>query len=461
MSKPFVSIAIPAHNEELSIGKTLEDVFAQDYEGKFEVIVCDNNSTDRTAEIAEAAGAKVVTEKRKGTRFAYDAAMKAATGEIILATNADVHLPHNWISKIVAAYDDPHVVGVGTRVTFFNAPKWVNAFLDLSNNKLNPKPAMWGVSLSCRRSAYEQVGGFNHAVNTNEDAVFTLLIEKLGKVVILKDVVVEMDGRRFNQGFAKAVKEWTRSYGLNSLFIQASYLLKGEISTLTTDFGDYRSQVFGKGEEVQIAVVIPTGNDQIDIARVLTSLEHQDFMYRFKIYVLDNGSTDHTMAIAKTFKDVTVVSYPDLYNFGGKLARLLRSINAAVVAITAPQAFLPDDWLSQIYNAFNKDSDHKIDILTGPYTTIRNAKITDKPLHRITTKLDPHNFAISAKVAKLIFTAKGDQETVMHKFTEEVADRDLNIRYEPKFQATYLGEEPLDIPHSLRLTWQKITKQRE
>lgn len=287
---PTVSVVIPAYNEELVLSKTLETVFAQDYPGKFEVVVSNNNSTDRTAEIAQQAGARVVTEPRKGTRFAYDRGMKESTGELILVTNADVRLPSNWISRIVETYADPEVVGVGTRVKFYDAPRWINTFLDIANNKLNPKKAMWGVSLSCRRWVYEQVGGFDHGVNTNEDAVFTLLIEKFGVVRILDDVVVEMDGRRFNNGFASAVREWAKSYGLNSLFLQASFLTTGNISTLVRDFGDYRSSVFGKGEDVQIAVIVPTGNDQTHIAQVLSSLEGQDFQQRFKVYVLDNFS---------------------------------------------------------------------------------------------------------------------------------------------------------------------------
>ena len=40
---PFVSVVIPAYNEELNIAKTLESLKAQDYNGKFEIVVCDNN----------------------------------------------------------------------------------------------------------------------------------------------------------------------------------------------------------------------------------------------------------------------------------------------------------------------------------------------------------------------------------------------------------------------------------
>lgn len=443
-NSPTISVVIPAYNEELVLGKTLETVFAQDYPGEFEVVVSNNNSTDRTVEIAQQAGARVVTEMRKGTRFAYDRGMKESTGELILVTNADVKLPSNWISKIVAAYDDPEVVGVGTRVKFFNAPGWVNTFLDITNNKLNPKKAMWGVSLSCRRWVYEQVGGFDHGVNTNEDAVFTLLIEKFGKIKILDDVVVEMDGRRFNNGFFSAVKEWGKSYGLNSLFLQASFLTTGNISTLVRNFGDYRSSVFGKGEDVQIAVIVPTANEQMHIAQLLTSLEAQDFQHRFKVYVLDNFSVDKSLGIAKVFSDVTVASYPGLYNSGDRLSRLLKEISAPVVAFTNPHALLPTDWLSQIYAAFNKNRKQSLNVLTGPYIKRSSemvSKITDQPLEKALGKLEFSNFAIDIASARKLLSQKGDLHSVSKELVTELSTGDYQVNYEYTFKAFNMDKD--------------------
>ncbi|HSX19356.1 MAG TPA: glycosyltransferase, partial [Candidatus Saccharimonadales bacterium] len=54
--KPTISVVIPAYNEEKSIVKTLESLKNQTYQGKVEIIVVDNNSTDNTAQIAEKLG---------------------------------------------------------------------------------------------------------------------------------------------------------------------------------------------------------------------------------------------------------------------------------------------------------------------------------------------------------------------------------------------------------------------
>lgn len=65
MNSPDVSVLIPAYNEEAFIGRVIDSVhqsFASVPDCSFEIIVCDNNSTDRTAEIAATKDAKVVFE---------------------------------------------------------------------------------------------------------------------------------------------------------------------------------------------------------------------------------------------------------------------------------------------------------------------------------------------------------------------------------------------------------------
>ncbi|HLQ78078.1 MAG TPA: glycosyltransferase, partial [Terriglobia bacterium] len=84
-----ISIVIPAFNEERLIGKTLACV--RDAISEFtrrgwesELIVCDNNSTDRTAEIARAAGAEVVFEPRNQISRARNAGARRASGEWLI-----------------------------------------------------------------------------------------------------------------------------------------------------------------------------------------------------------------------------------------------------------------------------------------------------------------------------------------------------------------------------------------
>ncbi len=444
---PKVSVVIPAYNEELLIGQTLETLKQQDYPYPFEIVVCDNNSTDRTGEIATSMGAKVVVEKTKGTRFAYDKGMKESSGDIILVTNADTRLPKNWISKILQAYEDPEVVGVGTYVKFYNAPGYVDKFFALMRF-LNPKDALWGPSMSCRRWVYDKVGGFNHGVNTNEDAIFSLLIEKFGKVKVLHDVYVEMDGRRFNNGFTNSIKQWAKSYGLNSIYIQANYFLTGEIKSWVRDFGDFRSTVFGHGEQIQIAIVIPVNNDQATITQVLNSLQKQTFNHRFKVYVLDNFSVDLSLAIAKVFPEVQVITYPKIYNLAQRMTELLKEINSPVVAFTTAGSILPIDWLEQIYTEFNKERKDKLQIATGPYVSDQMkiiSSITQQPLDKLTSKFEFQNCAMDIATARrLIGNKNRDLETLINDVEKTVLAGDFEIHHSLDLKASYHDTKPIN-----------------
>ncbi len=92
---------IPCLNEEEAIGKVLE----QTPPYVDEVIVVDNNSSDKTAEVARAHGAKVVQEDLRGYGRAYKKGFRLATGDIIVTLDGDHSYPVDAISYLLEAYD--------------------------------------------------------------------------------------------------------------------------------------------------------------------------------------------------------------------------------------------------------------------------------------------------------------------------------------------------------------------
>lgn len=125
---PKYSVVIPAFNEELLIGACLESLANQNTSISFEVIVVDNNSTDRTDEIAKHHGARVIKESNAGVCWARQAGLSASKGEIIVSTDADTTFPINWLENINNQMVKQGVVAVGGTVTFTGNIWWVNAW---------------------------------------------------------------------------------------------------------------------------------------------------------------------------------------------------------------------------------------------------------------------------------------------------------------------------------------------
>ena len=113
MKKALVSIIIPARNEEKSIGRAIKSMAIQRYPRK-EIIVMDNASTDRTAELARNFGGKViVNEKNIGYVKSVNKGIKLAKGSYIIILHSD-HFTHDkeWINKMIEPLSDKKIGAV-------------------------------------------------------------------------------------------------------------------------------------------------------------------------------------------------------------------------------------------------------------------------------------------------------------------------------------------------------------
>ena len=125
VARPRFSIVIPAFNEEFYLADCLSSLAAQDYQGVFEIIVVDNNSTDRTAELARRAGATVVFEPNRGVCQARQRGTEVATGEIVVSADADTVYGPGWLSRIEHWFlRNPAGVAVGGPCYFHDGPRW-------------------------------------------------------------------------------------------------------------------------------------------------------------------------------------------------------------------------------------------------------------------------------------------------------------------------------------------------
>ena len=109
-----VSVIVPAYNEEETIAEVVADFVAEPHVD--EVVVVDNNCRDATAELATQAGARVVAESDPGYGHALRAGLRAATGDILVLTEADGSFRACDLEKLLAYMGDAAMV-LGTRTT--------------------------------------------------------------------------------------------------------------------------------------------------------------------------------------------------------------------------------------------------------------------------------------------------------------------------------------------------------
>jgi glycosyltransferase involved in cell wall biosynthesis len=207
-----ISVIIPAFNEEKFLGNCLLSLKEQDFKD-FEIIVVDNNSTDKTAEIAKKFGAILVSEKNQGVAFARNKGAKIAKGEILAFTDADTILPKNWLSRIKEEFkNDKNLIAFGGSCEFYSGP--ISARLA---SKFLLKPFLFldkffsggfnlmGCNMAMKREVFFKVGGFNEKLKLNEDVEISYRLRKIGKIKFDPNFKVKTSGRRFRYGLILGV----------------------------------------------------------------------------------------------------------------------------------------------------------------------------------------------------------------------------------------------------------------
>lgn len=120
--RPRVSIVIPVYNEEDQLAACLDTIAIQTQK-PFEVIVVDNNSTDRSAAIARTYSfVRVVTERRRGLVYARDRGFNAARGDVIGRIDTDSRLSKDWVATLEKLFMDPDVDAASGSIGFHDVP---------------------------------------------------------------------------------------------------------------------------------------------------------------------------------------------------------------------------------------------------------------------------------------------------------------------------------------------------
>lgn len=207
-----ISVIIPAFNEEKRIARCLDSVFSQTYPA-FEVIVVDNNSNDKTSDIALAMGARVVKEANQGITYARNKGFNEAKGEIIARTDADTIVSSNWLEIINRDFKkDENLLAVSGPAVF-----GIRVFSPLirilvfeSNKRIFGHYGLYGPNLAIRKSAWEMVK--NEVClddeRVHEDTDLSIHIGKNGKIGFDKELKVKTSARRLRHSPSSQLVEY-------------------------------------------------------------------------------------------------------------------------------------------------------------------------------------------------------------------------------------------------------------
>jgi GT2 family glycosyltransferase len=193
---PALSIVLPTYNRAaelpLAVQSALDQTASPD---SYEIIVVDNNSTDRTPEALCELSAQYsgrvfgVLEKRQGVAYARQAGIDAARAELVGFFDDDVRVARDWVETILAAFEQhPEIEVLGGKVLplwSVPPPEWLTsvhwaplALQDFGDapmfvSRENPR-GLISANLACRKEVFERLGGFSPEFQRVKDGIGSL-----------------------------------------------------------------------------------------------------------------------------------------------------------------------------------------------------------------------------------------------------------------------------------------------
>lgn len=186
----MVSFIVPAYNEEFELPATLQAIRNAAGDRPHEIIVVDDASTDRTAEIARNAGTKLISINRRQIAAARNAGARAASGDILFFVDADTQINGKHVAGAIAALEQGFAGG-GARVAVTEPiPFWTRLFVNVFCAIYFAINLGAGAFLFTTRRNFEAVGGFDEDLFIGEEVYFSLAVRKLGRFRILTEPIV-------------------------------------------------------------------------------------------------------------------------------------------------------------------------------------------------------------------------------------------------------------------------------
>jgi cellulose synthase/poly-beta-1,6-N-acetylglucosamine synthase-like glycosyltransferase len=231
--KTKVTVMVAARNEEEKIALTIQDILAQDYPKHLtEIVFADDHSTDRTAAIIRSyagQGVKILQMNEDKPLNSYKKKaiteiINLASGELMVATDADCRMGPRWLSSIVNYYETKQPLMIASPVTFFEE---TNLFENLQTLEFyylvgmgaafignNRASTCNGANLAYRRDIFFEVDGFK-GIDDLASGDDELLLQKVaerypGRIAFLKlrDAIVYTHAKKTLAEFISQRRRW-------------------------------------------------------------------------------------------------------------------------------------------------------------------------------------------------------------------------------------------------------------
>jgi glycosyltransferase involved in cell wall biosynthesis len=188
----MLSFIVPAHNEELLIGRALTSIHraAQAVREPYEIIAVDDGSTDSTASIARDQGAHVVQVNYRQISKTRNAGARQARGDMLFFVDADTLATPEAVSASIKAMRNG-AVGGGCFFRYDGQlPLWARIIQPIGTTVGRIIKLVGGCFLFCKYDVFQAVGGFCERYYAGEEVIFIRALKRKGRFVVPPEYVI-------------------------------------------------------------------------------------------------------------------------------------------------------------------------------------------------------------------------------------------------------------------------------
>jgi glycosyltransferase involved in cell wall biosynthesis len=227
---PFASVIVPVRNGERTIGDCVASLVNLDYPAdRREILVVDNGSTDRTAQIVKGHSVRYLREEQRGASRARNRGIAESRGDIIAFTDADCVVTRGWLAELVSAFEDSDVGGVAGEILAF-PPRTPAERYAARIGHLSPRhylrrpifPFAVTANLAFRRGVFDRIGPFDPGLprgGEGTDFCTTFFRHTDLRLALALDAVILHRHRTTARGLFE--QQW--SYGRGHAFLYIKY----------------------------------------------------------------------------------------------------------------------------------------------------------------------------------------------------------------------------------------------